>query len=54
MAMIETTPCGVIWAISFDHTLWVYNGGYGSAFTRGKSGTHVHAVVTEGLVGCGG
>ncbi|XP_070186393.1 tectonin beta-propeller repeat-containing protein 1-like [Littorina saxatilis] len=34
MASIETSPCGVIWAISFDQTPWVYNGGYGNAITR--------------------
>ncbi|KAL8561229.1 hypothetical protein ACOMHN_024485 [Nucella lapillus] len=34
MSLIETTPCGMTWAISFDHTPWVYNGGYGNAFTR--------------------
>ncbi|XP_076458825.1 tectonin beta-propeller repeat-containing protein 1-like [Babylonia areolata] len=34
MALIETTPCGVTWALSFDRTPWVYNGGYGNAFTR--------------------
>lgn len=34
MSVIETTPCGVTWGISFDQTPWVYNGGYGGAGTR--------------------
>ena len=53
MAVIETTPCGVIWAISFDQTLWVYNGGYGSALTRGKLGTCVHTICRKGHGGGG-
>ncbi|KAK7507852.1 hypothetical protein BaRGS_00000817 [Batillaria attramentaria] len=39
MAVIETTPCGVTWALSFDQTPWVYNGGYGGAVTGELSET---------------
>lgn len=36
MEAVEANRCGVTWALSFDQTPFVYNGGYGNILTRGK------------------
>ncbi|CAG5119660.1 unnamed protein product, partial [Candidula unifasciata] len=37
MRLVETGPSGVTWALGFDKMPYVYNGGYGGAFSTGMS-----------------
>lgn len=34
---VETCSSGVTWGIGYDHTAWVYTGGWGGAFLKGKN-----------------
>lgn len=49
MTAVETNPCGITWALSFDHTPFVYNGGYGNSITKSK-GRKVHLLLTFKLL----
>lgn len=33
---VETCSSGVTWGIGYDHTAWVYTGGWGGAFLKGR------------------
>lgn len=33
---VETCQDGVTWGIGYDHTAWVYTGGWGGAFLKGN------------------
>uniref|UniRef100_A0ABM0LVI4 Tectonin beta-propeller repeat-containing protein 1 n=1 Tax=Saccoglossus kowalevskii TaxID=10224 RepID=A0ABM0LVI4_SACKO len=35
MSMVECCPAGVVWAIGYDNTAWVYSGGYGGGPFKG-------------------
>ncbi|PIO32690.1 hypothetical protein AB205_0109510, partial [Aquarana catesbeiana] len=35
LRMVESSSCGVVWGIGYDHTAWVYTGGYGGGFMQG-------------------
>ncbi|KAG5262500.1 hypothetical protein AALO_G00275800 [Alosa alosa] len=35
LRMIEGNSLGVVWGIGYDHTAWVYTGGYGGGFFQG-------------------
>ncbi|XP_041363457.1 tectonin beta-propeller repeat-containing protein 1-like isoform X2 [Gigantopelta aegis] len=35
---IETSPCGVTWALGYNHTVWFYSGGYGGGVFKEQSG----------------
>lgn len=32
---IECNSVGIVWGIGYDHTAWVYTGGYGGGFFQG-------------------
>lgn len=33
---VETCSSGVTWGIGYDNTAWVYTGGWGGTFLKGK------------------
>lgn len=38
---VESCSMGVVWGIGFDHTCWVYNGGWGGAFAGALNSSNV-------------
>lgn len=34
---VETCSSGVTWGIGYDNTAWVYTGGWGGTFLKGKN-----------------
>ncbi|XP_077979887.1 tectonin beta-propeller repeat-containing protein 1-like [Glandiceps talaboti] len=38
MLVTECCPAGVVWGIGYDHTVWVYTGGYGGGPFKGATG----------------
>lgn len=32
---MECNSVGIVWGIGFDHTAWIYTGGYGGGFFQG-------------------
>ena len=34
---VETCSSGVTWGIGYDNTAWVYTGGWGGMFLKGKT-----------------
>lgn len=34
--MVEANSQGVVWGIGYDHTAWVYTGGYGGGCFQGE------------------
>lgn len=43
---IESCSAGVTWGIAYDHTAWVYTGGWGGGF-YGKSNSHLVNPMTD-------
>ncbi|KAG7226428.1 hypothetical protein INR49_013840 [Caranx melampygus] len=35
LRVVECNSVGIVWGIGFDHTAWVYTGGYGGGFFQG-------------------
>ncbi|XP_053327449.1 tectonin beta-propeller repeat-containing protein 1 [Spea bombifrons] len=35
LRMVESSSSGVLWGIGYDHTAWVYTGGFGGGFLQG-------------------
>ncbi|KAE8284422.1 Tectonin beta-propeller repeat-containing protein 1 [Larimichthys crocea] len=35
LRMVECNSVGIVWGIGYDHTAWVYTGGYGGGFFQG-------------------
>ncbi|XP_075035775.1 tectonin beta-propeller repeat-containing protein 1 isoform X1 [Mixophyes fleayi] len=35
LRLVESSSCGVVWGIGYDHTAWVYTGGYGEGYIQG-------------------
>uniref|UniRef100_A0A3Q3F101 Tectonin beta-propeller repeat-containing protein 1 n=1 Tax=Labrus bergylta TaxID=56723 RepID=A0A3Q3F101_9LABR len=35
LRMIECNSVGIVWGIGYDHTAWIYTGGYGGGFFQG-------------------
>uniref|UniRef100_A0A8C7Z9M7 Tectonin beta-propeller repeat-containing protein 1 n=1 Tax=Oryzias sinensis TaxID=183150 RepID=A0A8C7Z9M7_9TELE len=35
LRMVECNSAGIVWGIGYDHTAWVYTGGYGGGFFQG-------------------
>ncbi|TWW81498.1 Tectonin beta-propeller repeat-containing protein 1 [Takifugu flavidus] len=35
LRMVECNSLGIVWGIGYDHTAWVYTGGYGGGFFQG-------------------
>lgn len=42
---VETCAAGVVWGIGFDHTCWVYNGGWGGMFAGALHSNNVHPMT---------
>lgn len=36
LQIIEANSRGVVWGIGYDHTAWVYTGGYGGGCFQGE------------------
>lgn len=36
LRIIEANSRGVVWGIGYDHTAWVYTGGYGGGCFQGE------------------
>uniref|UniRef100_A0A3Q1JTZ3 Tectonin beta-propeller repeat-containing protein 1 n=1 Tax=Anabas testudineus TaxID=64144 RepID=A0A3Q1JTZ3_ANATE len=39
LRIVECNSIGIVWGIGYDHTAWVYTGGYGGGFFQGLSGS---------------
>lgn len=39
LRIIEANSRGVVWGIGYDHTAWVYTGGYGGGCFQGEDGS---------------
>ncbi|XP_033907610.3 tectonin beta-propeller repeat-containing protein 1 isoform X1 [Acipenser ruthenus] len=35
LRLVESNSLGIVWGIGYDHTAWVYTGGYGGGFSQG-------------------
>ncbi|XP_041830326.1 tectonin beta-propeller repeat-containing protein 1 [Melanotaenia boesemani] len=35
LRMVECNSAGIVWGIGYDHTAWIYTGGYGGGFFQG-------------------
>lgn len=35
LRLVECNNRGIVWGIGYDHTVWVYTGGYGGGFIQG-------------------
>ncbi|XP_028670052.1 tectonin beta-propeller repeat-containing protein 1 [Erpetoichthys calabaricus] len=40
--LVECGGPGIVWGIGYNHTAWVYSGGYGGGFFQGLSSSNVH------------
>lgn len=38
LRVVEANSRGVVWGIGYDHTAWVYTGGYGGGCFQGEGG----------------
>lgn len=47
--MVEANGRGVVWGIGYDHTAWVYTGGYGGGCFQGESSLDAEAGRTSSL-----
>lgn len=45
--MVEANSRGVVWGIGYDHTAWVYTGGYGGGCFQGENGLDAEAGRTS-------
>ncbi|KAJ7305878.1 hypothetical protein JRQ81_010244 [Phrynocephalus forsythii] len=45
LRLVESNSRGIVWGIGYDHTAWVYTGGYGGSFFSGlaSSGDNIYA-----------
>lgn len=48
LRLIECNNRGIVWGIGYDHTAWVYTGGYGGGFIQGMDSwsTAVYTFLT--------
>lgn len=37
LRLVEANSQGVVWGIGYDHTAWVYTGGYGGGCFQGRA-----------------
>ncbi|NXE47050.1 TCPR1 protein, partial [Casuarius casuarius] len=51
LRMIECNNRGVVWGIGYDHTAWVYTGGYGGGFIQGLASS-ADNIYTQSDVKC--
>lgn len=35
LRLVECNSLGIVWGLGYDHTAWVYTGGYGGGFFQG-------------------
>lgn len=35
LRIVECNSVGIVWGIGYDHTAWIYTGGYGGGFFQG-------------------
>ena len=49
LRVVEANSRGVVWGIGYDHTAWVYTGGYGGGCFQGESGLDMEAGRTSCL-----
>ncbi|KAM3826503.1 tectonin beta-propeller repeat-containing protein 1 isoform 2-T3 [Vipera latastei] len=38
LRLIECNSDGIVWGVGYDHTAWIYTGGYGGSFLTGLAG----------------
>lgn len=43
--MVEANSRGVVWGIGYDHTAWVYTGGYGGGCFQGEPGLVLLSLI---------
>ncbi|XP_053813064.1 tectonin beta-propeller repeat-containing protein 1 isoform X1 [Vidua chalybeata] len=51
LRLIESNSRGVVWGIGYDHTAWVYSGGYGGGFIQGLASS-ADNIYTQTDVKC--
>uniref|UniRef100_A0A8C3KSH1 Tectonin beta-propeller repeat-containing protein 1 n=1 Tax=Calidris pygmaea TaxID=425635 RepID=A0A8C3KSH1_9CHAR len=51
LRLIESNNRGVVWGIGYDHTAWVYTGGYGGGFIQGLASS-ADNIYTQSDVKC--
>uniref|UniRef100_A0A8C5X475 Tectonin beta-propeller repeat-containing protein 1 n=1 Tax=Malurus cyaneus samueli TaxID=2593467 RepID=A0A8C5X475_9PASS len=51
LRLIECNSRGVVWGIGYDHTAWVYTGGYGGGFIQGLASS-ADNIYTQSDVKC--
>ncbi|XP_064009820.1 tectonin beta-propeller repeat-containing protein 1 isoform X2 [Pogoniulus pusillus] len=51
LRLIECNNRGIVWGIGYDHTAWVYTGGYGGGFIQGL-GSSADNIYTQSDVKC--
>lgn len=49
LRVVEANSRGVVWGIGYDHTAWVYTGGYGGGCFQGEGGPRTLAGGTGSL-----
>ena len=37
LRLVEGNSLGVVWGVGYDHTAWVYTGGYGGGIFQGTT-----------------
>ncbi|XP_014806855.1 PREDICTED: tectonin beta-propeller repeat-containing protein 1 [Calidris pugnax] len=51
LRLIESNARSVVWGVGYDHTAWVYTGGYGGGFTQGLASS-ADNIYTQSDVKC--
>lgn len=51
LRIVECNSQGIVWGIGYDHTAWVYTGGYGGGFFQGLAGS-TDNIYTQSDVMC--
>ncbi|KAM6407791.1 tectonin beta-propeller repeat-containing protein 1 isoform 2-T2 [Rhynochetos jubatus] len=51
LRLIESNNKGIVWGIGYDHTAWVYTGGYGGGFIQGLASS-ADNIYTQSDVKC--
>ncbi|XP_064789573.1 tectonin beta-propeller repeat-containing protein 1-like isoform X1 [Oncorhynchus masou masou] len=51
LRLVECNSLGVVWGVGYDHTVWVYTGGYGGGFMQGLASS-TDNIYTQTDVKC--
>uniref|UniRef100_A0A673WHZ2 Tectonin beta-propeller repeat-containing protein 1 n=1 Tax=Salmo trutta TaxID=8032 RepID=A0A673WHZ2_SALTR len=51
LRLVECNSLGVVWGVGYDHTVWVYTGGYGGGFLQGLASS-TDNIYTQTDVKC--